>query len=604
MFAYLTRQSLTRRIFVLCGALVLLVVSRVQMRQVSVDILPEIERSIVSIQTEAGGLTAEEIERRISFPIETAMTGVKRVERVRSRSSPSLLIVSISFALGTDIYRNRQLVAERLATVQSQLPASVTPELAPMSSAVGQIMRIALTSDTGDMMELRDIADWVIRPRILGTPGVAQVVLAGGDVRQLRVTPDPRLLDFFAIPISQLETALAGFNSNTGGDAIDASGRRSMIVNLGRAPNTEALLESARNLVIGNAQGRPIPLLITILVFWLLGLTINAMTLGGLAIAVGELVDDAVVGVENIYRRLRENRQLAAPRPVLRVISDATVEVRSGIFYATVIMLLVFFPLFFLPGVEGLMFQPLAVAYVTSILASLITSVTLTPVLAYYLLPQMKRMDRGDGGLVRFLKRQNERLLHWAFDHWRMVAGFALAAVTVAAIDVVYLPRAFLPPLVEGTYQVELIFKPGFSLPRSTEMASLAERLLLQIPEVTTAGHRTGRAERDLDADPVNVNDVVVGVRASARPEAEVLQDIRKQIGMLPASFFVTAPIADRINSVSTVINAPLAVKVFGQDRDTLMKLADDLRERLTHVLGLIDVKLETQARVPSVRVR
>jgi HME family heavy-metal exporter len=718
MFAYLIRQSLTRRIFVICGAAVLLVVGLIQMRLVPVDVLPEIDRSIVSILTEAGGLTAEEVERRVSFPIETTMTGLKGVERVRSRSSPSLSIVSVSFALGTDIYRNRQLVSERLASVQSQLPANIAPEMAPMSSAVGQIMRIALVSDSGDMMELRDVADWVVRPRILAVPGVAQVVTAGGDVRQLRVTPDPRLLDFFGIPITQLEQALAGFNSNTGGDAIDSSGRRSMIVNLGRAPNTEALLESARNLVVGNAQGRaillhqiasvnfaprakvgdagfmgkpavvlfvmrqpgintldlsrtvkqslaelqpflpqgihieillrqamyiersianltevvleaiaivaillfafllnvrttaislaaiPISLLITMMVFWLLGMSINTMTLGGLAIAVGELVDDAVVGVENIYRRLRENRQIAVPRPVLRVIADATVEVRSGIFYATVIMLLVFFPLFFLPGVEGLMFQPLAVAYVTSILASLITSVTLTPVLAYYLLPQMKHMDRGDGALVRFLKRQNERLLGWAFDHWRIVAGFALAAVAVAAIDVVYLPRAFLPPLVEGTYQVELIFKPGFSLPRSTEMASLAERLLLQIPEVTTVGHRTGRAERDLDADPVNVNDVVVGVRPSGRSDAEVLQDIRKQVGMLPASFFVTAPIADRINSVSTGINAPLAVKVFGQDLDTLMKLADELRDRLTHVPGLTDVKLETQARVPAVRVR
>src|SRR5437763_1027493 len=616
MFAYLTRQSLTRRIFVLCGALVLLVVGLVQMRQVSVDILPEIDRSIVSIQTEAGGLTAEEIERRISFPIETAMTGVKGVERVRSRSSPSLLIVSISFALGTDIYRNRQLVAERLATVQAQLPANVTPELAPMSSAVGQIMRIALTSDIGDMMELRDIADWVVRPRILGTPGVAQVVLAGGDVRQLRVTRQPggNTLDL-SRTVNQVLDELKPYLPP--GVHINILLRQAMYIERSITNLTEIVFEAiaivavllfafllnVRTTAISLAA-IPISLLITILVFWLLGLTINAMTLGGLAIAVGELVDDAVVGVENIYRRLRENRQLAAPRPVLRVISDATVEVRSGIFYATVIMLLVFFPLFFLPGVEGLMFQPLAVAYVSSILASLITSVTLTPVLAYYLLPRMKRMDRGDGALVRFLKRQNEKLLLWAFDHWRMVAGFALAAVAVAALDAVNLPRTFLPPLIEGTYQVELTFKPGFSLPRSTEMASVAERLLLQIPEVTTVGHRTGRAERDLDADPVNINDIVVGVRPSGRPEAEVLQDIRKQVGMLPASFFVTAPIADRINSVSTGINAPLAVKVFGQDLDTLMKLADDLRERLTHVPGLTDVKLETQARVPAVRVR
>src|SRR5580704_964446 len=258
MFAYLIRHSLIHRIFVLCGAAVLLVVGAIQMRQVPVDVLPEIDRSIVSILTESGGLTGEEVERRISFPIEMAMTGLKSVERVRSRSSPSLSIVSISFGLGTDIYRNRQLVAERLANVQGQLPANVTAELAPLSSAVGQIMRIALISDTGDLMELRDVADWVVRPRVLGVPGVAQVVTAGGDVRQLRVTPDPRLLDVFGIPIGRLEEALAGFNSNTGGDSIDQSGRRSVIVNLGRAPNTETLLESARDLVVGNAQGRPI----------------------------------------------------------------------------------------------------------------------------------------------------------------------------------------------------------------------------------------------------------------------------------------------------------------------------------------------------------
>src|SRR3984893_14455947 len=231
MFVYLIRQSLTHRIFVLCGAAVLVVVGLIQMRQVPVDVLPEIDRSMVAIRTGWGGLTAEEVERRISFPIETAMTGLKGVERVRSRSSPSLSIVSISFALGTDIYRNRQLVAERLANVQAQLPANVTPEMTPLSSAVGQILRVALLSDTGDLMELRDVADWVVRPRVLAVPGVAQVLAAGGDVRQLRVTPDPRLLDFFGIPITQLETALAGFNSNSGGDAIDRSGRRSMIVN-------------------------------------------------------------------------------------------------------------------------------------------------------------------------------------------------------------------------------------------------------------------------------------------------------------------------------------------------------------------------------------
>jgi HME family heavy-metal exporter len=719
MFTYLIRYSLTHRMLVLCGAVVLVIVGTFHLPHAHVDVLPEIDRSVVSIITEGGGLSPEEVERRISFPIETAMAGLKGVESVRSKSTTSLSIITIRFALNTDIYRNRQLVVERLAETRGLLPATVTPQLAPLASAVGEIFRVAMTTDNGDMMALRDLADWFIRPRLLAVPGVAQVLIAGGDQRQLRVTPDPQLLDFFGLGVDQLAEALGGFNDNTGGDSIDQYGRRFLILNLGRAQDSASLIERARNLVVGDRQGRaillrqvasvsfeprvkqgdagfmgkraidlrihrqpgintldlsrrvkqalaevqpflppgvhaddivfeqakyiersianltaviieatavvslvlfafllnfrttiislaaiPISLLITMVVFWLADMTINTMTLGGLAIAIGELVDDAVVGVENIFRRLRLNRELEIPLPVLRVISDATVEVRSGIFYATLIMLLVFFPLFSLPGVEGLMFQPLATTYIISILASLITSITLTPVLSYYLLPRMKRLARGDGRLVGFLKRQNERLLGWAFEHWKSVAGVAAAAVAVAAVDVGYLPRAFLPPMNEGTYQVELVFRPGVSLPESTEMASKIERLLTEVPEVTVVGHRSGRAELDLDADPVGRSDIVVSVKSSKRSAAEVVQDIRRHVATLPASFFIIGPMAERISIVTTGFPSELAVKLYGEDLDTMVKLADQLRERLTRVPGLTDVKLETQARIPALRVR
>ncbi len=719
MFAYLIRQSLTHRIFVSFGAVALIVIGSIQLWHTPVDALPEIDRSVVWIITESTGLSPEEVERRISFPLETAMMGVRGVEKVRSKSGTSLSIVSVAFAMNTDIFRARQMVVERLAQVRHQLPANVRPELGPLASVVGEILRIGLTIDDGDMMALRDATDWLIRPRLLAIPGVSQVIVYGGEVRQLRVTPDPRRLDFYGIGVDQIERALAAYNSNTGGGSVDQYGRRFQIVNLGRAQNSEALLEGARDVVVGNAHGRPISLrevatvsfaprvkqgdggfmgqlavgmnvlrqpgvntleltrhvkkalldlrpflppgvhvdniffeqaeyieesianlteviiaaavivivvlsafllnsrttiisltaipislLITVLVFRLLHQTINTMTLGGLAIAIGELVDDAVVGVENIFRRLRLNRQHGDPLAALQVISDATVEVRSAIFYATVIVLLVLFPLFALPGLEGLMFKPMAIAYIVSIVASLFTSITLTPVLAYYLLPRMKRMAHRDAGLVRLLKRQNTRLLAWGFDHWKTVAGVAVAAVSVASVDLTYLPRAALPPLNEGTHLVQFTFLPGMSLAQSNELAMTAEKLILEVPEVKVVGHRTGRAEHDLDADPVYHFEIVVRVGTSQRPRSEIVEDIRKRVRVVPAVVNVTAPITDRIESIMGGFPAQLAVKLFGPDLDNLVKLADQLRGRLTKVGGLTDLRLETQARIPQLRIR
>jgi len=720
MFAYLIRQSLTHRVFVLCGTALLIVVGSFELPRVPIDVLPEIDRSIVSIITEGEGLAPDEVERRVTYPIETAMLGLKGIERVRSTSAASLSIVTVEFQLGSDVYRDRQLVAERLVQVRPLLPTDVIPEMAPIASVMGEIILIAMTSDTGDMMALRDYADWSMRPRLLSIPGVSQVLPQGGDVRQLRITPDPRKLEFLSIDIDQLERALTAYNTNTGGDAIDQYGRRFIIMNIGRTGDPEAIVDGARNLVVAYQEGRPILLrqlatvdwaprvkvgdagymakpaviisvrkqpgvntlaltktiedalaemrpffppgihadhvvfeqakfiktsianlkrvvaesaavvavilflfllnfrttvisltaipvsiFITILIFWLADLTINTMSLGGLAIAIGELVDDAVVGVENTFRRLRVNRELAHPRPALQVIIDATVEVRSGIFYATLIVLLVFFPLFSLPGIEGLMFTPLAVTYIVSIVASLITSVTLTPVLAYYLLPRMKSMRVGDSRLVVFLKRQNERLLNWAFAHQASVISLALCGVTAAALAASYLPRAFLPPLNEGMYLVELSFRPGISLADANRMAAAAETLLLEVPEVEAVGRRTGRAELDLHADDISQTHIDVDLRPSGRPIPEILQDIRDRLSGLPGAVYIGQPVTHRINLVMTGLPSQLAIKIYGDDLDTLVKLADNLRNRLTRVPGLTDLKVEPQqGRVPQLRIQ
>jgi heavy-metal exporter, HME family len=603
--------------------------------------------------------------------------------------------------------------------VREQMPAGIAPEMGPISSVMGEILLVAMTSESGDMMALRDLADWTVRPRILAIPGVAQVLVLGGDARQLRVTPDPRMLDLFDVSIDQLETAVARFNANTGGDAVEQYGSRYLIMNVGRIRDPDELVAGLADLVVTFQNGRgillkqlasisfeprikqgdagymgeraiivrvlkqpgvntlrltsdiqqalaelkpflpkgisadkiafrqakfieisisnltrvlveatvvvsiilfafllnfrttiisltaiPISLFMTAIVFWLTDMTINTMTLGGLAIAIGELVDDAVVGVENMFRRLRQNRELGNPRPVLEVIADATVEVRSGIFYATIIVLLVFFPLFSLPGFEGLLFTPLALTYIVSILASLITSITLTPVLAYYLLPKMKRMAHGDSWLVTALKRQNGRLLAWAFERQRRIMAVAAVLVAISGVGVVYLPRAFLPPLNEGMYVVGLTFRPGISLAQSARMATAAEQLMLQVPEVHSVARRTGRAETDVHADPIYVNEIDVDIAPSKRPVAQVLQEIRDRLSVLPGTVYIGQPLTHRINYAMSGIPSQLAVKIYGEDLDALYKLADGLRGRMAAIPGLTDLKVETQARLPQVRVR
>ncbi|MGE3992812.1 efflux RND transporter permease subunit, partial [Pseudorhodoplanes sp.] len=348
----------------------------------------------------------------------------------------------------------------------------------------------------------------------------------------------------------------------------------------------------------------PVSILITAVVFHLFGLSINTMTLGGLAIAIGELVDDAVVDVENIFRRLRENREAGNPRSVFDVVVSASQEVRSGIVYATMIIVLVFVPLFALSGIEGRLFAPLGQAYIISILASLAVSVTLTPVMAYYMLPHLKRLQHGDSALVRVLKRGNRALLYRVFRHPRALMFTAVVAVIAAAGAATLLPRAFLPPFNEGTFTINMLFNPGISLAESHRVGLIAERLILEVPEVKAVGRRTGRAELDEHAEGVHSSEIEVDLKPSSRSKTEIVSDLRARLAVLPVSINIGQPISHRLDHMLSGVRAQIALKVFGDDLDTLRTTAEGLRQRLASIPGLVDLQVEKQVLIPQLEIR
>ena len=714
MFNWLVTASLRNRLFVLVLSGLLIIYGAFSLRTLPVDVFPDLNRPTVTLMTEAEGLAPEEVEALVTFPIETAMNGLSGVTRVRSVSGVGLSIIYVEFDWGTDIYRNRQLVTEGLNIVREQLPQGVVPQLAPVTSIMGEIMLIAVASETRSPMETRELADWVLRPRLLTIPGVAQVIPIGGEVRQYRIFLDSEQLSLLHVSREQVEAAISKFGTNTAGGFVDQHAREYLIRNLGRTtkledlrnlpvafrddvpirlsqvaqvdyaarvkrgdagymgnpavilsvqkqPNADSLRltrdieealaklkaadlpkDVAINVLfrqadfieasVNNVQqvlveamivvavvlfafllnwrttaisltAIPISILITVIVFKWFGLTINTMTLGGLAIAIGELVDDAVVGVENVFRRLRENAASAAPRPVLQVIATASQEVRSGIIYATAIIILVFVPLFALSGIEGRLFAPLGVAYIVSILASLVTAITLTPVLCYYLLPKSRAMAHGDTGLVRVLKAGNRHLLNWAFHNQAFVIISVIAAVAAAGASALSLPRSFLPAFNEGTLTITMLLRPGISLAESHRVGLIAERLVLQVPEVKTVGRRTGRAELDEHAEGVHSSELELDLRESDRSGEEVIADIRARLAVLPASINVGKPISHRLDHMLSGVRAQIALKVFGEDLDTLRNVANQLKTRMEKIPGLVDISVERQVRIPQVQV-
>jgi HME family heavy-metal exporter len=715
MFKIIVGASLRNRLLVIATAMVLVAYGIFVLPRISVDVFPDINRPTVNIITESDGLAPQEVEQLVTFPIETSMNGMPGVIRVRSVSGVGLSVVYVEFDWGVDVYRARQFVSERLSLIREQLPPTANPQMGPVTSIMGEIMLVALTSDgRASPMEVREIADFTARPQLLAIPGVAQVIPIGGEVRQYRVTPNPALMQALAISLAQLEQAVSRFGTNSGGGFIDQHGREYLIRNvaltkrledLGNtvvetrdgqpillkqvaavdfaprvkrgdagyngapaviisiqkqpAADTVALTRTIEQsladlqrtmpagLKVTNVQFRqatfieasignvkrvlveativvaivlfvflvnaratlisltaiPISVLVTALVFSALGLTINTMTLGGLAIAIGELVDDAVVDVENILRRLRENNVLPQPRPTLTVIAEASQEVRSGIVYATFIIVLVFAPLFALPGIEGRLFAPLGIAYIVSILASLLTSITVTPVLASYFLTGQRQTSEGDGTVIRTLKRHYERLLLQAFTHRAALISAVVIGVVCAGYAATLLPRTFLPPFNEGTLVLSLQYNPGISLPESHRLGLLAERLLAKVPEVKSVGRRTGRAELDEHAEGVHFSEIDVDLHPSRREKVDVYADVREALSSLPASVAIGQPISHRLDHLQSGIRAQIVLKIFGQDIDTLRQLAEATRQKLSAVSGLVDLQIEKQVLIPQVRV-
>ena len=715
MFTFLVTQSLRNRLLVLALAAVLVVYGAFTATKLPVDVFPDLNRPTVTIMTESEGLAPPEVEQLVSYPIETQMNGLPGVTRVRSVSGVGLSIVYVEFDWNTDIYQNRQQVGERLTLVREQLPDNTNPQMGPISSIMGQIMLIAVSGDTASPMELRELADFTIRPRLLTIPGVAQVIPIGGEVRQFRIAPQPAALRALGVTYEQIEKALAQFGVNTGGGFTDQYSREYLIRNIGRTTSIEdlrslavasvnsvpvylhqvAVVEFGAKTKRGDAgyMGKPavvvsvekqpdidtvkltglieaaladlgpslpqgvkadqilfrqadfiensihnvqsvlleaivvvaivlfafllnvrttaisltaipVSILATAIIFHFAGLSINTMTLGGLAIAIGELVDDAVVDVENIFRRLRENRERGNPRSAFDVVVSASQEVRSGIVYATMIIVLVFVPLFALSGIEGRLFAPLGQAYIISILASLLVSITLTPVMAYYMLPGLKRLDEHESGLVRVLKRANRNLLDRAFARPRLLMTGVVAAVVMAVVAALFLPRAFLPPFNEGTFTINMLFNPGISLAESNRVGAIAERLILDVPEVTTVGRRTGRAELDEHAEGVHSSEIEVDLKPDGRPKSEIIADIRSRLAILPVSANVGQPISHRLDHMLSGVRAEIALKIFGEDLDTLRTLAEDMRTRLARIPGIADLQIEKQVRIPQLEIQ
>jgi HME family heavy-metal exporter len=714
MFNLLVTASLRNRLLVLAAALVLVIYGSFSLPRLPVDVFPDLNRPTVVLMTEAEGLAPQEVEQLVTYPIETAMRGLPGSMRVRSVSGVGLSIVYIEFGWETEIYRARQQVAERLSTVQVALPAGVQPMMGPIASIMGEIMLIAVTGESVSAMELREIADFVLRPQILTIPGVAQVIPIGGEVRQYRVMPDAAMMLDLGITSGEIETAVRRFGVNTGGGFVDQHAREYLIRNIGLTNR----LEDLRNIVVATRQGQnvllrqvaqvdyaarpkrgdagfmggdavivgvqkqptadtvsltreieraladiqrsmpagvkadqvqfrqatfietsianvktvlveaaivvaivlvlflmnvratlisltaiPISILITVLVFKYSGLSINTMTLGGLAIAIGELVDDAVVDIENILRRLKDNAERAVPLPVLQVIAAASQEVRSGIVYATAIIILVFVPLFALSGIEGRLFAPLGVAYIVSILASLVTAITVTPVLAYYFLSSRAKHEQRDSWLVQRLKAGNRRLLGWAFDHARVLFTTVSLGVGAAVLGALLLPRTFLPPFNEGTIVMNVLYNPGISLAESSRLGSIAERLVMQVPEVKSVGRRTGRAELDEHAEGVHSTEIDIDLRRSERSKEDVYADIRAKLQPLPASVSIGQPIAHRLDHMLSGVRAQIAVKIFGEDLDTLRRVAALLQTRMQSIPGVVDLQTERQVLIPQLKV-
>ncbi|HKK92540.1 MAG TPA: efflux RND transporter permease subunit [Longimicrobiales bacterium] len=720
MLDALIRWSIRNRLLVVAASALLLVAGTITATRMPVDVFPDLTAPTVTVLTEAHGMAPEEVETLVTFPLETAVNGATGVRRVRSSTSQGISIVWVEFEWGTDIYRARQIVNEKLQLASAGLPGGAGPPvLAPISSIMGEIMLVAVTGDDRvSEMELRSMADWTIRRRLLAVPGVSQVIPLGGEVRQYQVQVDPTRLPPYGLTLQDVLHAAAGSNVNASGGVYQDGGQEYLIRGTGRVGGIEDIAQtvvatrngtpiliedvaevrigpgvqigrgsaSARPAVILSVQKQPdtntlelteridetlgeidatlpegmtinrgifrqanfietavenvlealrdgafLVVLILFLFLWsfrttfisvmaiplslvsavfaleLLGITINTMTLGGMAIAIGALVDDAVIDVENVFRRLRENRQLPPEDrlPADEIIFRGSKEIRASIITATFIISIVFVPLFFLSGIEGRMLRPLGLAYIVAIMSSLVVALTLTPALAAYLLPQSKAMDTDEESWVaRNLKAAYARTLGPVLRHPVLVMGGAGALVVAALAMVPTLGRSFLPEFQEGTLVVSTVSIPGTSLDQSDALGRRMEEIMLEHPAVVETARRTGRAELDEHAQGANAAEIDVRLDLEGYDYDVVVEELRLELGAVPGTqITIGQPIGHRIDHMLSGTRASIAVKLFGPDLRELRSLAARIETVVAGVEGTADVSAEQQADVPQIRI-
>lgn len=712
--------SLQNRLLVLVASVLLLIGGTYTAFHTEVDVFPDLNAPTVVVMTEAGGMAAEEVEQLVTFPIETAVNGATGVRRVRSSSTTGFSVVWVEFDWDTDIYLARQIVSEKLATVGESLPENVgNPTLGPQSSILGELLIVGLTADSTSMLDLRTLADWTIRPRLLSTGGVAQVAVLGGDIKEYQILLHPERMKHYDVTLGEVMEVTRGMNQNTNGGVIyeygneyivrgvvstedvqemaraviktaggvpivledvadvrigaqqpklglaSEKGKPAVLITVTKQPNTgtieltekleAALKDLQKNLPpdvrvstdtfrqsrfiessISNVQHSlyegaifvvivlflflanvrttvislvtlPLSLVVAVLVLHYMGLSINTMSLGGMAIAIGSLVDDAIVDVENVWKHLRQNRMLPAGerRPVREVVFNASREVRMPILNSTLIIIVSFVPLFFLSGMEGRMLVPLGIAFIVALFASTVVALTLTPVLCSYLLGGGKKegLPR-EAFLAVWLRTYYARALEWALAHKRSVLTGTVALFVVALGLFFTLGHSFLPSFNEGSFTINVSSLPGISLEESDKIGRQAEEILLSIPEIQTVARKTGRAELDEHALGVNVSELEAPFELKDRSHRELLDEVRRKLSVITgANIEIGQPISHRIDAMLSGTQASIAIKLFGDDLNRMFALGNQIKDAVKDVEGIADLNVEQQIERPELKI-
>lgn len=720
MLDKIIRFSLQNRAFVLMAAVLLMVGGIYTTSHIDVDVFPDLNAPTVVVMTEATGMAPEEVERLVTFPVETAMNGASDVRRVRSSSTAGFSVVWVEFDWGTDIYRDRQIVSEKLAEVGESLPPDCgKPTLGPQSSILGEAMIIGLDSDTTSMQDLRTLADWTFRPRLLSLGGVAQVTVIGGDIKEYQIKLSPEKMKHYDVSLQEVISATESMNRNsTGGvlyeygneyiirgllstDDIDGIGRAvvrmqgdvpitlnniaeiavgpkapvlgvashrgkpAVLMTVTKQPDASTALltekldkaveelksqipsdvnvstdifrqqkfidSSIDNIKKSLYEGAlfviivlffflmnvrttlislvtiPLSLLVSVLTLKFMGLTINTMSIGGMAIAIGSLVDDAIVDVENVFKHLRQNRKLPESErlPVLEVVFNASREVRLPILNSTFIIVVSFVPLFFLTGMEGRMLRPLGIAFITALFASTLVALTLTPVLCSFLLGSEKSDKAGkEPALVRWLQKIYNVALEWVLSHKKLTLGSVAALFAVALGLFCSFGSSFLPAFNEGSFTINVSTLPGVSLEESDNVGRRAEMLLLSVPEIKTVARKTGRAELDEHALGANVSEIEAPFELSDRPKKAVVEEIRHKLGTLPGvNVEIGQPISHRIDAMLSGTRANIAIKLFGTDLNKMFEIGNQIKKKISAIPGVVDLNVEQQVERPQLQI-